>query len=62
LRRRFGDSVSAVRLPGGYTIPAVAGVLCAGLLVQVSPLSVAATAALLAIGLALFALARSKSI
>jgi len=60
LRRRFGNSASAVRLPGGYTIPAVAAVLCTGLLVQVSPLSVAATAALLAIGLVLFALARSK--
>jgi amino acid transporter len=60
LRERFAGLPHAVRLPGGHTIPLVAGVLCVWLLTQVSLQSVAATVALLAAGIVLFGIARAR--
>jgi amino acid transporter len=53
LRRRFGGAETALRLPGGYTIPALAAVLCCWLLLQVSLQSVLAAGVLLGLGLVL---------
>lgn len=47
-----------LRLPGGWSIPIVAVLICLGLLTQVEWRAVAATFALLAVGSALFAVAR----
>ncbi len=58
LRARFGSAPAALRLPAGYTIPIVAGILCLWLLAQVALPSALATAGLLAVGLALFGLNR----
>jgi amino acid transporter len=58
LRARHGDAPTAVRLPGGYTISAIAAGLCCWLLLQVSTQSVVATAVLLGVGLVLHRLAR----
>ena len=55
LRRRAGTPMLA--LPGGVAIPLLALAVCAGLLTQVSLVAVGATAALLAVGSALYAIA-----
>jgi amino acid transporter len=60
LRNRFADLPHAVRLPGGYALPALAAALCVWLLTQVSMRSVTATAALLAVGVVLFTIARMR--
>ncbi len=51
--RRFGDD-RAFRLPGGWTIPILALLICIGLLTQVSISSVLATLGLLAVGSVLY--------
>ena len=61
LRRRYADAPNALRLPGGYVIPAIAAVLCAGLLVQVSWVSVMASTALLGVGTVLFLIAGRRN-
>lgn len=58
LRRREPDGPTRVTLPGGLTIPAVAALVCLGLLIQVSAPTFARTAAYLAVGSLLYVAAR----
>ena len=59
LRARFA-SVSAYRVPGGWTIPVVAFAVCGLLLTQVSAVSVGVTAAFAALGALQYWLVRSR--
>lgn len=59
VRRQAGTS-QRMRLPGNWVLPTLAAVICIGLLTQVEWRSVVATAALLAIGSLLFAIARQR--
>jgi amino acid transporter len=52
------EDANAIRLPGGFLIPAVAVAVCLGLLTQVKPGDYLVTAAMLAVGSGLFAGAR----
>lgn len=61
LRTASIGSGAAVRLPGGIAIPALAAVVCAGLLTQVSLSSVVATAILLAVGTVLYLLPSDRN-
>ena len=54
VRARAEDPSRQLHLPGGHTIPILAAIVCLGLLTQVSRDSIIATAALLALGSALF--------
>ena len=50
LRARFGGTTSAYRVPGGWTIPAFAFLVCGLLLTQVSAVSIGVTAAFAVLG------------
>jgi hypothetical protein len=56
--RRRPAAPGQLRLPGGYAIPALAAVVCVGLMLQVASATFARTAVYLAVGSALFGLAR----
>lgn len=58
LRRHTQDGSRAIRLPGGAAIPLLAVLTCLALLTQVAWADYLATAGLLAVGTALFALSR----
>jgi amino acid transporter len=60
LRRRDATTPGVLRLPGGLLVPGVAVAVCLGLLTQVKPADVLATALLLAVGTALYLLARRR--
>jgi amino acid transporter len=57
VRRASTDLPGAIVLPGGWAIPLAGMAVCLGLLTQVSLASVLATAALLAVGSGLYAIA-----
>jgi amino acid transporter len=58
LRRRASGVPGEFRLPGGLLIPALAAIVCVGLLTQVKPWDVLAVALLLAVGSVLYVVAR----
>lgn len=58
LAKRFGHEPQAMRLPGGFLIPAAGLVICAWLMAQVRFEAVWKTAALMGVGTALYAGAR----
>jgi amino acid transporter len=58
VQRKAAASGEPLWLPGGMGLLVLATLVCAGLLTQVHPVSVLAAAALLAVGSALYALAR----
>ena len=61
LRNRFGTAPAALRLPGGYLVPALAVAVCIGLLIHVKTLAYVSVAALLAVGSLLYAAAKWSS-
>jgi amino acid transporter len=61
LRNRFGTAPAALRLPGGYLVPALAVAVCIGLLIQVKALAYVSVAALLAVGSLLYVAAKWSS-
>jgi amino acid transporter len=58
LRRQGHDHPAVMRLPGGFSIPALAIAICLALLTQVRLLDYLATTAMLAVGTVLYWLAR----
>lgn len=58
LRRRYADTPGAMRVPGGWWVPAGAFAVCALLLTQVGALSVLVTAGFLVAGAAIYAMGR----
>lgn len=60
LRGQPAQAPGVLRLPGGWLIPGLAVLICLGLLTQVKAMDVLATALLLAVGSALYALARPR--
>ncbi|MCA1799497.1 MAG: APC family permease [Xanthomonadaceae bacterium] len=60
LRRQFGAEASSFRMPGGWTIPAGAFLVCGLLLVKVSVSAVAVTASFLAVGAVIYWLMRRR--
>jgi amino acid transporter len=58
LERRFGGGAESLALPGGRLIPAVAILVCLGLLTQVKLFDVSVTALFLGVGTALYFFAR----
>lgn len=58
LRARFGHEPQAMALPGGFTIPAAGLAICTWLMLQVKFEAVWKTAVLMALGTALYLLAR----
>jgi hypothetical protein len=61
LKNQFGTAPAALRLPGGYMVPAFALAVCVGLLMQVKALAFVAAAAFLAVGSLLYVAARWSS-
>jgi amino acid transporter len=61
LKNRFGTAPSALRLPGGYLVPALAAAVCFGLLVQVKALAFVSAAGMLAVGSLLYVAAHVSS-
>jgi amino acid transporter len=57
-RRLTGGQGGVLRLPGGVLIPAIAVLVCAGLLTQVKPRDVLAVALLLSVGSVLYLFAK----
>jgi amino acid transporter len=62
LKARLGNSPQALRLPGGYTVPALAVIVCVGLLTQVKASSYWNGAAFLAVGSVFYVAARRSSV
>jgi len=60
LRRRFDTASGAFRLPGGYTIPILAALVCLGLALQAKTDALWTTLAFLAVGSLLFLAARRR--
>lgn len=60
LRREESDHPAVIRLPGGLAIPAVAILICLGLLTQVKPFDYLATGAMLCVGSVLYWTARRR--
>jgi amino acid transporter len=58
LKARLGNSPQALRLPGGYTVPVLAVIVCVGLLTQVKASAYWNGAAFLAVGSILYVAAR----
>ena len=58
LRHRHRETPDRLMLPGGYAIPLLAILVCGWLILQVKLSALAVTAAFLAVGLLLYALAR----
>jgi amino acid transporter len=54
LRNQFGGAPTALRLPGGYVVPALALAVCIGLLTQVKALALVSAAGFLAVGSLLY--------
>jgi amino acid transporter len=61
LKNQFGTAPAALRLPGGYMVPALALAVCIGLLMQVKALAFVSAAAFLAVGSLLYVAARWSS-
>jgi amino acid transporter len=60
LQARLGNSPQALRLPGGYTVPVLAVIVCFGLLTQVKASAYGNGAAFLAAGSILYVAARRR--
>jgi amino acid transporter len=58
LKARFGHEVQAMRLPGGFLVPALGLAICTWLMLQVKFEAVWKTAALMALGTLLYVIAR----
>ncbi len=58
LKRRFGHEAQAMRLPGGFLVPALGLAICTWLMLQVKFEAVWKTAALMALGTLLYVIAR----
>ena len=61
LKSQFGTAPAALRLPGGYLVPALAVAVCIGLLTQVKALAFVSAAGLLAVGSLLYVAAQWSS-
>jgi amino acid transporter len=61
LKIRLGNAPSALQLPGGYTLPVLAAIVCVGLLTQVKASAYGSAAAFLAVGTVLYVAARRSS-
>jgi amino acid transporter len=61
LRRKLGEPEGFYRLPGGYTIPAIALGVCAWLLTQVNAVALLVTAGFVGAGAVLYAIARRSA-
>lgn len=61
LKHQFGTAHGALRLPGSHMVPALAVVVCIGLLTQVKALAYVSAAALLAVGSVLYVAAQWSS-
>jgi amino acid transporter len=62
LKTRLGDAPGALQLPGGYTLPVLAVIVCVGLLTQVKASAYGSAAAFLAVGTVLYVAARRSSV
>jgi amino acid transporter len=60
LQARLGNSPLALRLPGGYTVPVLAVIVCVGLLTQVKASAYGNGAAFLAVGSIFYVAARRR--
>jgi amino acid transporter len=61
LKKRFGNTRGALRLPGGDMVPVLAAVVCVGLLTQMNALAYVSAGAFLAVGGVLYVAAHRSS-